>query len=88
MATKKERYLSVIIDGCHTISGIVSRGEDSKVTWTKDEGFMEISEDYIAHDLLVNLYSASLDQEGYQKFETFADAVHDHYFLSAEHFIK
>ncbi len=80
MAEKKERYLCIIIDGAHTISGIVSRGEDSKVTWTQDEGFIEVSEDYIAHDLVVNLYSASLDDEGYQQFEDFADKVHNQYF--------
>ena len=80
MAEKKERYMSVIIDGAHTLSGIVSRGEDSKVTWTQDEGLIEISEDYIAHDLIVNLYSASLDEEEYSKFEEFADNVHNHYF--------
>ncbi len=80
MAEKKERYLSIIIDGAHVISGIVSRGEDSKVTWTQDEGFIEVSEDYIAHDLVVNLYSASLDDNAYEKFEDFADNVHNHYF--------
>ncbi len=80
MAEKKERYISIIIDGAHTISGIVSRGEESKVTWTRDEGFIEISEDYIAHDLLVNLYSASLDEEGYAAFEEFVDNVHNSFF--------
>ncbi len=80
MAEKKARYMSVIIDGAHTVSGIVSRGEDSKVTWTQDEGLIEISEDYIAHDLIVNLYSASLDEAEYSKFEEFADNVHNHYF--------
>ncbi len=80
MAEKKERYISIIIDGTHTISGIASRGESSKVTWTREEGFIEISEDYIAHDLLVNLYSASLDEEGYKDFEEFADNVHNHFF--------
>jgi len=80
MAEKKARYMSVIIDGAHTVSGIVSRGEDSKVTWTQDEGLIEISEDYIAHDLIVNLYSASLGEEAYSKFEEFADNVHNHYF--------
>jgi len=80
MAEKKERYISIIIDGSHTISGIVSREEESKVTWTQDEGFIEISEDYIAHDLLVNLYSASLDEAGYQAFEEFVDNVHSQYF--------
>jgi sugar-specific transcriptional regulator TrmB len=80
MAEKKERYLSVIIDHSHVVSGIVSRGDASKVTWSRDEGFIEVSEDYIAHDLVVNLYSASLDEETYKKFEDFADSVHDHFF--------
>lgn len=80
VAEKKERYISIIIDGAHTISGIVSKGEDSKVTWTQDEGFIEISEDYIAHDLIVNLYSASLDEKAYTAFEEFADSVLNHYF--------
>ncbi len=80
MAEKKERYLSVIIDHSHVVSGIVSRGDASKVTWSRDEGFIEVSEDYIAHDLVVNLYSASLDKETYRKFEDFADSVHDNFF--------
>jgi len=80
IAEKKERFITIIIDGIHTLSGIVSRGENSQVTWTQDEGFIEISEDYIAHDLLVNLYSASLDEATYRKFEDFADNVHDRYF--------
>ncbi len=84
MAEKKERYLSIIIDSTHAISGIMSRGAAAKVTWTRDEGFIEVSEDYIAHDLVVNLYSASLDPETYKKFENFADNVHDHYF----HYLK
>jgi len=80
MAEKKERYLSVIIDHTHVVSGIVSRGEASKVTWSRDEGFIEVSEDYIAHDLVVNLYSASLDPAAYKNFEDFADRVHDSFF--------
>ena len=80
MAEKKERFLSVIVDRCHAVSGVMSRGADSKATWTRDEGFIEVSEDYIAHDLVVNLYSASLDRAGYEKFEAFADNVHDRFF--------
>lgn len=80
IAEKKERHISLIIDGTHTLSGIVSKGDESKVTWTRDEGFIEISEDYIAHDLLVNLYSASLDNEGYKKFEEFTENVLGEYF--------
>lgn len=80
MAEKKERYLSIIVDRTHAVSGIISRGAKAKVTWTRDEGFIEVSEDYIAHDLVVNLYSAALDPVAYKKFEDFADNVHDHYF--------
>lgn len=80
MAEKKERYISVIIDGAHTLSGIVSRGENSQVTWTQDEGLIEISEDYIAHDLLVNQYSASLNEEGYKLFEEFTDNIHNQFY--------
>ncbi|MCF6246099.1 MAG: hypothetical protein L3J69_01935 [Desulfobacula sp.] len=80
MAEKKQRYVSIIVDGAHAISGVVSRGEDSKVTWTRDEGFIEISEDYIAHDLVVNLYSASLNEKAYNIYEEFADSVHNQYF--------
>ncbi|THB75007.1 MAG: TrmB family transcriptional regulator [Desulfobacteraceae bacterium] len=84
MAEKKQRYLSIIIDGSHAVSGVVSRGEESKVTWTRDEGFIEISEDYIAHDLLVNLYSASLGNDAYKAYEAFADKVHNQYFHYSE----
>ena len=80
IAEKKERHISLIIDGTHTLSGIVSKGDESKVTWTRDEGFIEISEDYIAHDLLVNLYSASLDKKAYEKFEEFTENVLGEYF--------
>ncbi len=77
---KKERFMSVVIDGIQTVSGIVSRGENSRATWTRDEGFTAVSEDYIVHDLLVNLYSAALDDGGRGRYEVFADQVHDYYF--------
>lgn len=80
LLAKKERYISIIIDGAHSISGIMSRGEDSKVTWTQDEGFVELSEDFIAHDLVLNQYSASLDKETSVTFEKFAASVYKKYF--------
>jgi sugar-specific transcriptional regulator TrmB len=80
MAEKKQRYISIIIDNAHAISGVVSRGKASKVTWTRDEGFIEVSEDYIAHDLIVNLYSASLNEKDYKVYEAFTDSVHNQYF--------
>jgi len=80
LTAKKERYLSVTIDGIHTISGIASRGEHSKATWTQDEGLVEVSEDYIVHDLVLNLYSASLNKEDFKRFEEFSDSVYKKYF--------
>lgn len=50
------------------------------MTWTQEKGFIEVSEDYIAHDLVVNLYSASLDDETYEKFEAFSDDVQKQYY--------
>lgn len=92
MAEKKERFMTIIIDGKHVISGIVSRADNSQVTWTQDEGFIEVSEDYIAHDLIVNLLSASLDGKERQSFEDFADGVSKDYFNYTdeefENFIK
>jgi sugar-specific transcriptional regulator TrmB len=80
IAEKKERYISIVIDSTHTLSGIVSKKQESKVTWSRDEGFIEISEDYIAHDLIVNLYSKSLGKKAYLKFEEFTDNVLKNYF--------
>ena len=77
---KKQRFMAAVIDGTHTVSGIVSRGAESKVTWTRDEGFTAVSEDYIVHDLVVNLYAASLDGADLARYEAFADQVHDYYF--------
>ena len=77
---KKERFMAAVVDGRHTVSGIVSRGEASRVTWTQDEGFTAVSEDYIVHDLLVNLHAASLVGEERDRYEAFADQVHDYYF--------
>jgi len=90
IAEKKERYMSVIIDSTHAISGVVSRGEDSKVTWTQDEGFIEVSEDYIAHDLVVNLYSASLrGTPAHEEFEAFSDNIQKQYYdYSDEQFMQ
>lgn len=79
-AEKKERYLCAIVDHSHMVSGIVSRAENAKATWSRDEGLIEISEDYIAHDLVVNLYSASLNKSDYLAFEQFAESVHHRFY--------
>jgi hypothetical protein len=48
--------------------------------WTQDEGFIELSKNFIAHNLILNLYSASLDKETSGKVEKFAAKVYKQYF--------
>lgn len=77
---KNERYMTIIIDDIHVVSGIVSRGENSQVTWTKDPGFVAISEDYIAHDLMVNLYATKLSTSEQKSYEDYLDKIREDYF--------
>lgn len=84
LSEKKERYMTVTIDGIHVLYGIISRGEESKVTWAKDAGFVNMSEDYICHDLMVNLYSNNLGKNEREKYENFLDNVRKEYFNFSE----
>lgn len=84
LSEKRERYMAITIDGIHVISGIISRGDDSQVTWTKDTGFVEMGEDYICHDLMVNLYSEKLKGDERQKYEDFLDHIRKEYFGFSE----
>ena len=80
---KSQRFMAAVIDGSHTLSGILSRGAESKVSWSRDEGFTEVFEDYIVHDLVVNMYSAALkgrDMAAHDRYEAFSDQVHEYYF--------
>ena len=52
----------------NVISGIISRNMDSQVTWSNDPGIIEISDDFIAHDVMLNKYNTFLkgrDREVY-----------------------
>ncbi|SHH71045.1 TrmB family transcriptional regulator [Clostridium grantii] len=80
LAEKNERYITIIIDGIHVVSGMVARGEDSTVTWTKDKGFVDMSEDYIFHDLMINMYSNKLEGKAKEHFENFLDNIRKEYF--------
>ncbi|KNF08370.1 hypothetical protein CLPU_8c01350 [Gottschalkia purinilytica] len=84
LSEKKERYMTVTIDGVHVIYGVVSRGEESKVTWAKDIDFVDMSEDYISHDLMVNLYSNKLSKNEREEYENFLDNVRKEYFNYTE----
>lgn len=80
LSEKKERYMTVTIDGIHVLYGVISRDENSKVTWTKDAGFVDMSEDYISHDLMVNIYANKLENDEKQEYESFMDNVRKEYF--------
>ncbi len=80
LSEKKERYMTVTIDGINVLYGVTSRGEDSKVTWAKDAGFVDMSEDYICHDLMVNVYSNSLEKDNMEKYENYLDNVRKEYY--------
>lgn len=77
---KKERYMTVTIDGEHSLYGVISRGENSKVTWTQDDSLIDVSEDYICHDLMVNEYYYELDSKKQIDYEIFMDNVRKDYF--------
>lgn len=72
---KVERYIILIIDQREAVTGIISRDEESQVTWTNDYGVIDIMEDYIVHDLMINEYSRSLSEDERQKYETATDKV-------------
>ncbi len=80
MAERRERFLTATIDSAHAVSGIVSRENGSRITCTTDRGFVEMSEDYICHDLMVNLYSEQLTGKAKTKYETHLDKIRKDYF--------
>ena len=77
---KDERYIILIIDQCEAVTGIISREENSQVTWTNDYGAIDIMEDYIVHDLMINEYSSSLSDDERIKYEAATDKVRKKYF--------
>jgi hypothetical protein len=71
------------------VSGIISREEESQVTWTRDMGIVEMSEEYISHDLMVNLYANHLAGAERKAYEDFSDNVRKDYFgFTEEEFIN
>lgn len=77
---KKERYIILIFDQKEAVTGIISRGEESQVTWTDDYGVIDIMEDYIVHDLMINEYSSSLSENERKKYEAATDNVRKKFF--------
>ena len=77
---KSQRYIIIVIDKKEAVTGIISRGEESQVTWTNDYGVIDIVEDYIVHDLMINKYSAALPNKERAIFEERMDEVRKIFF--------
>ncbi|MCG8570854.1 MAG: hypothetical protein MJB14_12010 [Spirochaetes bacterium] len=75
IAEKDERSTIVVIDNKEVMLGVISRGEESQATWTADFGFVEMCQDYIIHDIMLNLYAYHLKPEEREEFELFTDQI-------------
>ncbi|MCH4890813.1 TrmB family transcriptional regulator [Acidaminobacter sp. JC074] len=67
VAEKKDRYIIVVVDNSHVISGVISKKGTSRVTWTQEPGEIDIKDDFIAHDVMINSYSYQIDDHKYEK---------------------
>ncbi len=67
VAEKKDRYIIVVIDNSHVISGVISQKGISRVTWTEEPGEIDIKDDFIAHDVMVNSYAYQVEDLHYEE---------------------
>ena len=77
---KSQRYIILVVDNKEAVTGIVSRGEESQVTWTNDPGVIDIVEDYIVHDLMINMFSGELQEDERVVFENKMEEVRKNFF--------
>ncbi len=80
LTEKKERHMNIIIDSNQVVSGVISRGDQSRVSFIKDAGFVEMSEDFISHDVMINAYSNKISGAEKEAFEAFSDQARRDYF--------
>ncbi len=67
IAEKKDRYIIIVIDKSHVISGVISQTGISRVTWTQEPGEIDIKDDFIAHDVMVNSYASHVKDLHYEE---------------------
>lgn len=79
VAENTERYIIVVIDERHTLYGIISREDNTQVTWSKDPGIIHINDDFIAHDVMLNRYSNMLEGQKRALYERTLDEVRKDY---------
>ena len=82
IAEKEERYIIVIIDNKHVVSGVISKGNHSKVVWSQDPSDIDIKDDFIAHDVMINAYALAVENPG--DFESKLDWIRKEYFCFSE----
>lgn len=82
IAEKDDRYIIVIIDDKHVISGVMSKKGTSNATWSQDPSEIDIKDDFIAHDVMINAYSSQLDNN--KEFEKTLDLIRKEYFCFSE----
>ncbi len=80
LAEKKDRQIIIAVDMEEILSGGASRGEEDQATWTKDKGFVKMGEDYIEHDVMLNLYAYQLEKKERLEFERISDSIRKDYF--------
>lgn len=79
VAEKDERYIIAVIDDQHVVSGIISI-EDARATWSQDPNIIDISDDFIAHDVMLNKYSSMLEGRERALYEKRLDQVRKDYY--------
>lgn len=77
---KNQRYMIIVFDNESVVSGVMSRGEKSQVTWTMDKEYVEISDDYIAHDHMLNKYIEGLKGQEKKNVDDYLDKIREEYY--------
>lgn len=80
LAESDERYMIAVIDTKHVIFGVISRGESTQATWSKDPGIIDINDDFIGHDVMLNTYNTYLSGPELSKYEHRLDLVRKKYY--------
>lgn len=82
IAEKNDRYIIVIIDDKHVVSGVISKKGTSHAIWSQDPSEIDIKDDFIAHDVMINAYSEQLENN--EVFEKTLDLIRKEYFCYSE----
>lgn len=82
LSEKSERYIIIVIDNKEAVTGVISRGDDSQLTWTNDFGVIDVLLDYIIHDIMINVYSSELNEDERRKYEDRLDKCRNEFYIN------